>query len=150
MIEQFKTKFPWYECKQTTIEMLKKHSGFEPNYIGMERTSLDVTIIPQHQDPKLLESIFMIKSSNMGGPNAPPLYYGSYQQRLYLTEVPFRSKEMLVEISIWAFHEESGTCMSWLSKDAYRLFGIGPIVIELFDDLKREVDAWYRIYPIGE
>lgn len=136
--------FPWYECHQDIIDRVIRGVA---NYEGIPRTTLSITIKPEEYDNRLFSSTLVIKASNMGGPNAPPMYQGPFQHHLTLTDIPYNPKRTLVELTIWAFHNESGTCMNWSSKNSTRLFGIGAIVIELFKNFNREADAWYRVYP---
>ncbi len=105
---------------------------------------------PRPDDPRLQSSILVIRLSSIHGPDAPPLYCGPYQPQLILDRVPHQPGQTLAEVSIWAFHQQTDTCMSWPSKNSNTLFGAGPMVIELFDRFNPEADAWFRIYPLDE
>lgn len=148
--EQRPAAFPWYPCDEAVRKRIVGTQAQAMGQDGLSLTRLELWMRPRVNDPRLKASTLIIKLSSIDRPDAPPLYHGPYQPRLILERVPHQPGQTLAEVSIWAFHQETETCMSWPSKNSSPLFGAGPMVIELFGRFNPEADAWFRIYPVSK
>lgn len=91
-------RFVWSICKRETALTIVGTADRPRDYSKMSRTDLDLILVPQHQDPRLLESTFIVRSANMGGGNAPPLYQGPFHPRLTIESVPHRRAQRLARL----------------------------------------------------
>ena len=138
-ITEQKNGFDWAQYDSSVFERVSK-SETHGSY-NFPRMTLDMTFLPQHDDKKLKESIFLIKIFSYAGDRI--IYQGPFRGRLILDLVPY--DEQHVEITFWAFHSNSKTSLHWSSKHSSSVFSGQPLCVTLYDAYNKDADAWFRI-----
>jgi hypothetical protein len=109
-----------------------------------KKMTLDLNFLPQFRDPKLYESTFMIEMRNAGDNFL--IYEGKFKDRLVLESVLYQQKTTFIQF--WAFHENSQTYLSWISKHDYPIFVGKPLYIELYEGYNEDADALFKISSV--
>ncbi len=148
--EERRNSFRWHPYPPDIWTQLpKEFKELGELYEGADIT-LDFTIIPQHNDPKLHESIFIIQVFD--SENEFIIYKGPFKRRLLVKSVPYY--QAVVFFTFWAFHDKTQTSTCWDSKEHAWLFTGEQLQIrvqlqvELYDGYNQEADAWFKISPI--
>lgn len=148
--EEMKTTVPnitfeWRSFSPTLKRRIAPEAQYKFRDIPHQKMTLDLTFLPQFHDPKLHESVFIIEVFDFE--YDIKIYEGPFKERLFLTSVPYRQKE--VSIRFWAFHEGSQTCSSWASKNTYSIFIGKPLYIELYREYNKDADAQFKISSVN-
>ncbi|AUX39056.1 uncharacterized protein SOCE26_004380 [Sorangium cellulosum] len=131
--------YRWKPYRPSVLEQLSR--DVRPDDHAHARMALDITLRPQHDDTKLLGSTLLIKAMDAEGETL--LYHGPYRGRLVLDPVAYTRTS--ADLFIWAFHEESGTFLSWKSLKTWPIFVGKPLTIALYDGHRDDVEGWFSV-----
>ncbi|AKT40792.1 hypothetical protein [Chondromyces crocatus] len=132
--------FQWKPFEPETLDRFIEQ-GEEAKNTATRRTSVEMAIHPQHEDPKLDESWLFIETRDATSETV--LYAGPFTRKIMRSDVPHAHES--TSLFLWAFHRDSGTFLSWKSLESWPVFTGKPMILDLYDEYRDDAGGWFRL-----